>query len=344
MHLVQRSLARTGAAPLAASLFVGSAVVGQSPDSSPATGGTGAVDGTGTTITLVSGVQNNPYFASMECGARVAGRDTGATIDIQAPAQFDANLQNQVIQAAAAVAPDGLVIDAVFAVEAAPIVQEIIDAGIPVSIIEEPLETNGQVATLMSDQVAMGRMAAETLFERIGDAGKVYVIDFQAGVPSTDGRLTGFKEVLADHPNIEFVGSDYTGDDPAAAAQVFSGVHQAHPDLKGVWGTNLYGVQGVITALEEAGLSEQVTVMAPDTLPNEIDWLREGSVYALVGQKPYELGYQGVTSILENLAGTREKSDERVVIADPFVLVTQDNIDDPEVSKYFNSFDCEVSA
>ncbi len=342
MHLVQRSLG-TGAIALAATLLAGSAVLAQSPATSPATSGGTGVDGTGKTITLVSGVQNNPYFASMECGARVAGRDTGATIDIQAPAQFDANLQNQVIQAAAAVAPDGLVIDAVFAVEAAPIVQEIIDSGIPVSIIEEPLDTTGQVATLMSDQVAMGRMAAEILFERIGDAGKVYVIDFQAGVPSTDGRLTGFKEVVADHPNIEFVGSDYTGDDPAAAAQVFSGVLQAHPDLKGVWGTNLYGVQGVITALEEAGLSDQVTVMAPDTLPNEIDWLRDGSVYALVGQKPYELGYQGVTSILEHLAGARERSDERVVIEDPFVVVTQENMDDPEVSRYFNAFDCEVS-
>lgn len=297
-------------------------------------------DGMGKTITLVSGVQNNPYFANMECGARQAAADTGATIDIQAPAQFDATLQNQVIEGAAARTPDGMVIDAVFAVEAAPIVQGVIDAGIPVGIIEEPIDVEGELYTYASDQVHMGELAARALFDKIGGEGKVYVIDFQAGVPSTDGRLTGLKNVLPEYPGIEFVGSDFTGDDSAAAAQVFSGVLQRNPDLKAVWGTNLYGIQGVITALKEAGLSDQVTVMAPDTLPQEIDWLRNGEVYALMGQKPYELAYQGVINVLAHLAGTYEANPEVQYLDDPFVLVTADNMADPEVSKYFNSFDC----
>jgi ribose transport system substrate-binding protein len=300
------------------------------------------VDGTGRTITLISGVQNNPYFSNMECGARVAGAETGATIDIQAPAQFDATLQNQVIEGAAARGPDGMVIDAVFAQEAAPIVQGVIDAGIPVGIIEEPIDVEGELFTYASDQVAMGELAARTLFEQIGGEGKVYVIDFQAGVPSTDGRLEGLQNVLPEYPGIEFVGSDYTGDDSARAAQVFSGVLQRHPDLKGVWGTNLYGIQGVITALQEAGMSDQVTVMAPDTLPQEVEWLRNGEVYALVGQKPYELAYQAVYNVLAYLAGDYEPNPEIQYLDDPFVLVTQDNMDDPEVSKYFNTFDCAV--
>jgi ribose transport system substrate-binding protein len=237
-----------------------------------------------------------------------------------------------------------MVIDAVFAVEAAPIVQGVIDAGIPVGIIEEPIDVEGELFTYASDQVAMGELAARTLFDQIGGEGKVYVIDFQAGVPSTDGRLTGLKNVLPEYPNIEFVGSDFTGDDSAAAAQVFSGVLQRHPDLKGVWGTNLYGIQGVITALKEAGLSDQVTVMAPDTLPQEIDWLKNGEVYALVGQKPYELAYQGVMNVLAHLDGQYEPNPEIQYLEDPFVLVTQENMDDPEVSKYFNSFDCAVPA
>jgi ribose transport system substrate-binding protein len=306
--------------------------------------GEAAVDGTGKTITLISGVQNNPYFSNMECGARVAGAETGATIDIQAPAQFDATLQNQVIEGAAARNPDGMVIDAVFAQEAAPIVQGVIDAGIPAGIIEEPIDVEGEVFTYASDQVAMGEMAARTLFDQIGGEGKVYVIDFQAGVPSTDGRLEGLRNVLPEYPDIEFVGSDYTGDDSAQAAQVFSGVLQRHPDLRGVWGTNLYGIQGVITALQEAGMSDQVTVMAPDTLPQEIEWLRNGEVYALVGQKPYELAYQAVYDLLAHLAGEYEPNPEIQYLDDPFVLVTQENMDDPEVAKYFNTFDCALPA
>jgi ribose transport system substrate-binding protein len=300
------------------------------------------VDGTGKTITLVSGVQNNPFYAAQECGARTAGAETGATIGLQAPAAFDAGQQNQVIEAAAAAAPDGMVIDAVFPTEATPLIQQVIDSGIAVATIQQPVSAEGQVFNLVSQQIDMGKMAADVMAEAIGGAGKVFVIDFQAGSPSTDDRLTGFLEGLEAHPDIDYVGNDYAGADSAAAAQIITGVLQRNPDLKGIWGTNLYGIQGAITALAEADLADQVTVIAPDTLPNEIEWLRNGEVHALIGQKPFEFGYQGVMAVLEYLAGQREAANETLFLEDPFLLVTQDNIDDPEVVKYFNSFDCAV--
>jgi ribose transport system substrate-binding protein len=304
--------------------------------------GEAVVDGTGKTITLVSGVQNNPFYAAQECGARTAAAETGATINLQAPAQFDAVQQNQVIEAAAAVAPDGMVVDAVFPTEATPVIQQIIDSGIAVATIQQPLSADGQVFNLVSQQLDMGRLGARTLFDAMGGEGKVFVIDFQAGSPSTDDRLIGFQEVLPEYPGIEFVGNDYAGADSAMAAQIVTGVLQRHPDLAGIWGTNLYGIQGAITALAEAGLSDQVTVVAPDTLPNQIEWLRNGEVHALIGQKPYEFGYQGVMAVLEYLAGEREAANETLFLEDPFLLVTQENMDDPEVSKYFNSFDCAI--
>ena len=176
--------------------------------------------------------------------------------------------------------------------------------------------------------------------EQIGEAGKVWVIDFQAGVKGTDDRLKGFQEAIAKYPDIEYLGNEYTGDDSAQAAQVFSSVLQANPDIKGVWGTNLYGVQGVITAIAEAGKTGEIVVMAPDALPNEVDWLRNGEAYALLAEKPYQVAYQAVYAALENLAGEREKVDEPQALEDAFVLMTADNIDDPDVSLYFNTDTC----
>jgi ribose transport system substrate-binding protein len=311
-------------------------VMAQSPAASPS-----AMIGAGKHVTLVSGVQNNPFYASQECGARTAALETGATVDLQAPAQFDANLQNQVIQSAGARHPDGMVIDAVFPQEAQPIVKQIIESGVAVATIEQPMLVDGQVMNLVAQQLDMGALGAKTLADAIGGSGKVYVIDFQAGSPSTDDRLTGFKnEIAKDYPNIQFVGSDYAGADSAKAAQIVTGVLTANPDLKGIWGTNLYGIQGAINALKEANLSDKVTVVAPDTLPNEIDWLKNGQVAALIGQKPYEFGYQGVYAVLKNLAGQMPASNTTSFLQDPFVLVTKDNMADPAVSKYFNSFDC----
>ena len=329
-HHGRRIVISMGAALLATALAI------------PAAAQDAPVDGTGKTIALVSGVQNNPFYAAQECGAKVAAAETGATINLQAPAEFAAIAQNQVIEAAAATAPDGMVIDAVFPGEATPLIQQIIDSGIPVATIQQEVSAEGQIFNLVSQQIDMGKLAADVMSEAIGGTGKVFVIDFESGSTSTDDRLTGFLEGLESHPDIEYVGNEYTGADPAAAAQAVSGVLLQHPDLAGIWGTNLYGIQGAITALAEAGLSDRVTVLAPDTLPNEIEWLRNGEVHALIGQKPYEFGYQGVMAVLEYLAGEREAVNETIFLEDPFLLVTQENMDDPEVSKYFNSFDCAV--
>ena len=218
--------------------------------------------------------------------------------------------------------------------------QSIIDAGTPVVVVENLTEVTGEVASIYMDQVEMGRMAGHIMAEQIGEEGKVWVIDFEAGVKGTDDRLAGFQEAIAEYPGIEFLGNEYAGADSAQAAQVFSGVLQANPDLKGVWGTNLYGVQGVITALAEAGKTGEVVVLAPDALPNEVDWLRNGEAYGLLAEKPYQVAYQAVYAALENLAGTREPVEEPQALEDAFVLMTADNIDDPEVALYFNTDEC----
>jgi ribose transport system substrate-binding protein len=107
-----------------------------------------------------------------------------------------------------------------------------------------------------------------------------------------------------------------------------------------VWGTNLYGVQGVITALAEAGKTGEVVVMAPDALPNEVAWIRDGEAYGLIAEKPYDVAYQAVYAALEHLAGERDPVDEPQALEDAFVLLTAENIDDPDVQRYLNTETC----
>ena len=102
------------------------------------------------------------------------------------------SLQNQVIEAAAAAAPDGMVIDAVFPTEATPLIAQIIDSGIPVATIQQPVVGRGPGLQPRGAAARHGASWRRMPWPRpIGDEGKVFVIDFQAGSPSTDDRLTG---------------------------------------------------------------------------------------------------------------------------------------------------------
>ena len=299
------------------------------------------VDGTGKTITLVNAVQNNPYFTSLQCGAQKAADETGATLDVQAPAQFDAALQNQVIEAAAARGPDALLVNTVFGQEASPLVQSIIDAGTPVVVVENLTEVTGEVASIYMDQVEMGRMAGHVMAEQIGEEGKVWVIDFQAGVKGTDDRLTGFQEV--DRRSTPASSSSATSTPattrrrPPRSSRASS---RRTPTSRASGAPTSTASRASSPRSPRPARPVRSSCMAPDALPNEVDWLRNGEAYGLIAEKPYQVAYQAVYAALENLAGQREPVDEPQALEDAFVLMTADNIDDPEVALYFNTETC----
>ena len=64
----------------------------------------------GKKITLMVGVKGDPFYISMECGAREAATAAGATLDVQGPDKFDATLQNPMLDAVAAAKPDALLV------------------------------------------------------------------------------------------------------------------------------------------------------------------------------------------------------------------------------------------
>ena len=101
MTSTRRALVSTGAAITAALMLAacGSGEVGQ-----PSGGGnqSGAQGGGNKKLALVPGVQNEPFYISMQCGAEEQAKSLGYTLQTQAPAKFDATLQEPIVTALAA--------------------------------------------------------------------------------------------------------------------------------------------------------------------------------------------------------------------------------------------------
>jgi len=69
----------------------------------------------------------------------------------------------------------------------------------------------------------------------------------------------------------------------------------ANPDLDGwimVGGWPLFTPVGSMPVMEEKAKAGELAVVAFDTLLDQLDYVKEGSVYALVGQKYYAWGYE----------------------------------------------------
>ena len=178
------------------------------------------------------------------------------------------------------------------------------EAGIEVILVDTTVNDESIGASrIASDNFQGGVTAADALAEMIGEAGKVMVISVNPGISSTDARQAGFEEQIATYPDIEYIGTEFSNNEPARAAEILTATLAANPDLNGVFAANLFSAQGTATGLVQAGAQEDVSVVGFDAGAAQVEQLQAGDVQALVVQKPYDIGYQGVEQAIAAVNG-----------------------------------------
>jgi hypothetical protein len=85
----------------------------------------------------------------------------------------------------------------------------------------------------------------------------------------------------------------------------------------------------------------QVPIVTMDILPNEVPWVQKGDVYALIAQKPFQVGQQSTDIAFRYLEGQRGFP-ARQYVTDPFTIVTKLNVNAPEVQKLVPTSKCDI--
>jgi ribose transport system substrate-binding protein len=297
-------------------------VVACGDDEDEGGGGAGG-GGESYSMTLIAGVKGDEFYITMNCGAQEAAKELGVTLDFQGPDQFDAAQQTPIVDAVAAKSPDAILIaptdtKALFA----PITQAAQNSKIVLvdTTLEDPSMAVSQIA---SDNVGGGVTAGKTLIELIGGKGKVMVVNVKPGISTTDQRGAGFEEAVQQSgPGVEYLGQEYSQDDPAIAAQIVTSTLSKHPDLKGIFATNLFSAEGAASGLRQAGKLGEVKIVGFDAGPKQVKDLEDGLVQALIAQKPADIGRQGVEQAYAALEGEPTKPE----IGTDFEVITKDNL------------------
>ena len=325
-------LSVTAASALALSLAAcGGSSGGDTATEPSASGGSG-----GKNITLMVGVKGDPFYVSMQCGAQEAADAAGAKLSVQGPDKFDATLQNPMLDAVASSKPDALLVAPNDVKASAPPLKRIQDEGTKIVLVDTTVtDPSIGVSRIATDNNLGGQKAAEAL-QQLGAKGKVLVISTDPGVSSVDARVDGFK-TKAGELGLTLAGdTQYSHNQASTAAQITSAALAKTPDLAGVFATNLFTAQGVATGVKQAGKSGKVKIVGFDAGPDQIKQLEAGDVQALVAQKPFDIGKQGVEQDLAALDGkTVTKS-----IETESLIVTKANMAEPDVSKYIYKSNC----
>ena len=197
---------------------------------------------------------------------------------------------------------------------------------------------------LGTDNYTMGFRIGEYIKEKKPDGGKICTIE---GNPAADNilrRAQGMRDALSGTEGLATLdGSEasggwtevagcpvFTNDDGAKGVQAMTDILAANPDLDAfgiMGGWPLFGApqpyRDLFRPLADRIASGDFVIAAADTIGDEVAIAKEGLVTALVGQRPFEMGYMAPTVMIDLVEGKE--------VADPVFTgldeCTKDNAD-----------------
>ncbi|MEG0398012.1 MAG: ABC transporter substrate-binding protein, partial [Cetobacterium sp.] len=196
------------------------------------------------------------HWLSVKKGAeKKAAELEGVELLFRAPAgKVDPNEQTRMVEDAINQNVDAILIAPSDKSALAPVVDRAIESKIPVVIIDSPIDSEGYVTFLSTDNYAAGALAADTLANLVDKKGKVAIINAQPGAGTAIARSSGFEDRLkSTYPEMKVVTIQYSNGDKSLALNQATDIMTANPDLVGFYASNEGSTVGVSRALEEAG-------------------------------------------------------------------------------------------
>ena len=296
------------------------------------------------TIAFMPGVAD-PFYTTMERGIQAKAKELGVKVVVgDYPTAWGPEYQLPNLDALMAKGGIDLLLIAPTSKDAlvAPL-KKIYDKGIPIITVDTYLgdgdyskasDYSFPLAYIGTDNKLGGKQVAEHLAKLIGEKGKVYVVNTNPDTSSVIDRGNGFKEGIAEFPNVQLVGMDYCLDNQQKAMELTTAALQKNPDIVGIFGVNVFSAQGAAQAVKNAGLVGAVKVASWDATQTLIDALKAGDIDLVLAQLPAEIGSLGVDAGYKYLTA---KTMPPKKIIPGFQFFTKDNVNSPDMQQYIYS-------
>ena len=289
----------------------------------------GAAQAADLKFALIPKGMDNPYFDLSRDGCMAEAKKLGGVTCIyKGPATHEPATEVQIMQDFVTQGVDGIAISVADAGSVTGVIKQARDANIPVITFDADAPNSARQAYIGTDNKAMGRELGNQLIKAHPKPGTFAT---QSGGPAAQNlneRLAGLYEVLKGAGWTEVKGSPaFCNDDAALAAQQLTDFYTANPDVTAiipVGGWALFApkaYQNFVNTVREK--RKDMPLVMPDTLPVELQTLKDGYADVLVGQRPYEMGEKAMDILVKLKKG--EKVDASTIVG--LDVVTKDNVD-----------------
>ncbi len=257
---------------------------------------------------------SNPFFVSLRDviveEAEAKGMEIIVVNSQDDPATEISNIEDLIQQGV-----DVLIINPTDSSAVSSAVQSANSANIPVITIDRSAE-QGEVETLItSDNVAGGEMAAEFIYDQLGEGAKVAELEGVSGASATRERGEGFHRIADE--KLDVVASQPADFDRIKGLTVMENTLQGHSDIEAVFAHNDEMALGAVEAIQAAG--KDIIVVGFDGIEDAIDAVEAGDLTATIAQRPDLMGKEAIKAA-EKILNGEELED---IIKVPLDLVTK---------------------
>ena len=288
----------------------------------------------GKTIGVSVQTHANAFFLAEIDGVKATLEKGGIDAEVIAPDPAnDINTQVEDITEMVARGVDVIFVAALDKDGIKPALQEAERAGIPVIAIDSNVEDKDLIASIVeSDNVAMGKMAAETLCEAIGGEGEIVVINWST-LQAVRERVEGLEAVIEEsYPDVEIVADQDAFGVVEDAQSIMESFLQTYPDVKGVFAINSPTAQGAAAAIKAAGLEGEIAVVDIDGAQNDIDMIKEGQILCSPVQFPKTIANKALELAELIWAGKEDEVASHYYVSGD--NITKDNLDQYDGNTY----------
>jgi simple sugar transport system substrate-binding protein len=277
-------------------------------------------------VVVTHGQAADPFWSVVKNGVDQAAEDLGVTVEYQAPTTFDMVAMSQLIDAAVASEPDGLVVSIPDPDALEDSITAAIDAGIPVISIN----SGSDVAEELGVLAHIGQTEYEAGFgggQRMAEAGatNALCVNQEVGNVALDLRCQGFTDAMEEAGGTaEVLAVDLA--DPTGSQNRISAAITANPDIDSVFTLGPTGASPALGAIEEMDMMGDVLLATFDLSPEVLEAIAAGDMLFAIDQQQYMQGYLPIvymTLFIENL-----NTPGSVLVPTGPGFVTQDNAEE----------------
>ncbi len=254
-------------------------------------------------VVLISQELDNPYWRSIEKGARAASQKYDINLEYVGPFRINPDEQMTLLEKAIAAKADAILIQGINDPIYRSLIDKAMDQGIPVITIDTDEPGSGRLSYVGTDNFAAGKRMGELVVQATGtQSNSIGIIIGNEMSFNQQQRLQGLRSVIHQYERLTIVEVRPSNISRLQAAEQAEDILFKHPKVRYMVGLSSLDGLGILEATQRIQL-QGINIFAFDDLEETKESITTCQIKSTIVQQPNRMGYDAISLIQEYFQG-----------------------------------------